>query len=300
MSVVDKARRYIGSPYVFGANGRNPGQSMDCSRFVQNVMNDMGISISRSTHTQKNEGRSVGFNEMQPGDCIYYNGHVVMFIGNGRIIHASPRGVVEQNIYDTRNIVTIRRFLSGNNPNPIHIQNNNNQLNVSSITNLDLYNALHPDLQKAFGGNHGALKNHLDTYGLKEGRIFGYVFDPKFYSDKYNDIKNAFGEDYRAITRHYLEYGIREGRQGIIIFDVNYYKNAYSDLRNAFGGDNWRYVKHFLDYGLNEGRRASNEFDPTYYKNKYNDLQNAFGDNMKSYYQHYLQFGRFEGRQTHD
>ena len=290
MSVVDKARRYIGSPYVFGANGNNPGESMDCSRFVQNVMRDMGVTISRSTHTQKNEGRAINYNNMQPGDCIYYNGHVVMFIGNGRIIHASPRGVVEQNIYDTKNIITIRRFLSDNNPIP----------QISSILDLDLYNALHPDLQNAFRGNHGALENHLYTYGLKEGRIFGYVFDPRFYSDKYGDIKNAFGDDFVAVTKHYLEYGIKEGRQGIIIFDVSYYKNAYADLRNAFGENKMEYVKHFLRYGLNEGRRASNEFDPMFYKNKYPDLQKAFGAHMKSYYQHYLQFGRFEGRQTHD
>lgn len=290
MSVVDKARRYIGSPYVFGANGNNPGESMDCSRFVQNVMRDMGVTISRSTHTQKNEGKAISYNNMQPGDCIYYNGHVVMFIGNGRIIHASPRGVVEQNIYDTKNIITIRRFLSDNNPIP----------QISSILDLDLYNALHPDLQNAFRGNHGALENHLYTYGLKEGRIFGYVFDPRFYSDKYGDIKNAFGDDFVAVTKHYLEYGIKEGRQGIIIFDVSYYKNAYVDLRNAFGENKMEYVKHFLRYGLNEGRRASNEFDPMFYKNKYPDLQKAFGAHMKSYYQHYLQFGRFEGRQTHD
>ena len=52
MSVVDVARRYINSPYLFGGNGTNPGQQMDCSRFVQNVMRDMGITISRSTSTQ--------------------------------------------------------------------------------------------------------------------------------------------------------------------------------------------------------------------------------------------------------
>lgn len=289
MSVVDKARRYIGSPYVFGANGSNPGQAMDCSRFVQNVMRDMGVSISRTTHTQKNEGRPVNFNDMQPGDCIYYNGHVVMFIGSGRIIHASPKGVVETNIYDRQNIVTIRRFLSGPIP-----------FDVSSIMDLDLYSALHQDLQNAFHGNHNSLNKHLYNYGLKEGRIFGYVFDPRFYSDKYGDIKNAFGDDFRSVTNHYLTYGIKEGRQGIIIFDVNYYKNAYGDLRNAFGEDNYKYVKHFIEYGLKEGRRASNEFDPIFYKNNYGDLQNAFGGNMKAYYQHYLQFGRNEGRQAHN
>ena len=288
MSVIEKARRYIGSPYKFGANGNNPGEYMDCSKFVQNVMRDMGISISRSTQTQKNEGQSVNFNNIQPGDCIYYNGHVVMYIGNGKIIHASPKGVVECNLYDKVNIITIRRFLP-----------TSNDLDVSSIVDLDLYNALNIDLQNAFHGNHNSLNKHLYEYGLKEGRIFSYVFDPRFYSEKYDDIKKAFGDDFKAVCKHYFDYGINEGRQGIIIFDVNYYKNAYGDLRNAFGGDNKKYVSHFINYGLNEGRRASNEFDPLFYKNNYKDLQNAFGNNMKAYFKHYMEYGRNERRQGH-
>jgi cell wall-associated NlpC family hydrolase len=43
MSVINQARRYIGSPYLFGGNGTEPGQKMDCSKFVQNVMRNMGI-----------------------------------------------------------------------------------------------------------------------------------------------------------------------------------------------------------------------------------------------------------------
>jgi hypothetical protein len=161
---------------------------------------------------------------MQPGDCIYYNGHVVMYIGNGKIIHASPRGVVETNLYDRNNIQTIRRFLPPD-------------IDVLSIADFDLYHYLHSDLQNAFHGNHDSLRKHLLDYGLKEGRIFSYVFDPRFYSNKYGDIKNAFGDNFRAVTQHYFDYGINEGRQGSIIFDVNYYKNSYGDLRNAFGED---------------------------------------------------------------
>ena len=292
MSVVEVARKYKNSPYVFGANGNNPGEQMDCSKFVQNVMRDMGVNISRTTVTQRNEGIPVNFNNMQPGDCIYYDGHVVMYTGNGRIIHASSSkgGVVECNIYDTKNIITIRRFLS----------NNAGGLSIDSIADLNLYNDLHIDLQKAFGGNHNSLRNHLHNYGLKEGRIYSYVFDPKFYSNKYFDIKKTFGNNNEAISRHYLEYGINEGRQGSIIFDVDYYKNNYQDLRNAFGGDNKEYVKHFINHGLNEGRRASNEFDPDFYKKNHSDLIKAFGDDMKSYYKHYLHYGMGEGRKAHN
>ena len=300
MSVIDIARKYKGSPYVFGANGSNPGEKMDCSRFVQNVMREMGVSISRSTHTQKNEGQSISYNAMQPGDCIYYNGHVVMFIGNGTIIHASSTAgkVVEQGIYDTKNIITIRRFLQGINGGGGG--GSIGGINVSSITDLDLYNSLHEDLQRAFNGNIEALRKHLYNYGLKEGRIYSYVFDPRFYSNKYTDIKNAFGDDFRAVSNHYIEYGINEGRQGSIIFDVSFYKNTFPDLQRAFGGDNKKYVSHFLQYGIHEGRKASNEFDPLFYKNNYIDLQKAFGNNMKSYYQHYIQYGRNEGRQAHN
>ena len=298
MSVVDIARKYKGSPYLFGGNGTDPGQKMDCSRFVQNVMREMGVSISRSTHTQKNEGQPVNFNNMQPGDCIYYDGHVVMFIGNGSIIHASSsKGqVVEQGIYDTKNIITIRRFLRNGGGGG----NITNKLDVSSIADLDLYNSLHVDLQKAFRGNKNSLRNHLYQYGLREGRIYSYVFDPRFYSNKYGDIKNAFGDDFAAVSNHYLQYGINEGRQGSIIFDVSFYKNTYQDLQNAFGGDNKQYVNHFIQYGIHEGRKASNEFDPSFYKNNYADLRKAFGNNMKSYYQHYIQFGRNEGRKAHN
>jgi len=136
MSVVDIARKYIGSPYKFGGHGAVPGEGMDCSRFVQNVMRNMGVAISRTTRTQKNEGQPVSFNNMQPGDCIYYDGDVVMYIGSGKIIHASQRGVVEENIYDTKNIVSIRRFLSNRSP-----------ITISFIKDLDLYNSVYPELQ---------------------------------------------------------------------------------------------------------------------------------------------------------
>lgn len=290
MSVVDIARRYIGSPYVFGANGEKPGDKMDCSKFIQNVMRDMGISISRTTHTQKNEGQPVNFNEMIPGDCIYYDGHVVMYIGNGNIIHASPNGVVERNLYDTKKIITIRRFLS---------QGTNNNM-INKILDLDLYNDINLDLKAAFHGDHNKLRKHLYDNGIKEGRTFSYIFDPKFYSDKYTDIKNAFGGNYEKIFEHYFKNGINEERQGIIIFDLKFYKNTYKDLRDAFGNNNEKYVFHFIESGLREGRRASNEFDPEYYKNNNPDLKNIFGNDMKQYYKHFLIYGIKEGRQGHN
>ena len=246
MSVVDIARKYIGSPYVFGANGDKPGEPMDCSKFVQNVMREMGVTISRSTSTQRNEGQAVNYDNMQPGDCIYYDGHVVMFIGNGNIIHASPNGVVERNIYDTKNIITIRRFLtSGDLCNPL-------------VFDPIFYSNKYPDLKNAFGNDVNALRNHYLNYGINEGRQGSAIFDVSFYKNNNADLQNAFGGDNKKYINHFLEYGMNEGRRASNDFDPSFYKNTYGDLRNAFGNNMKEYYKHYLNYGMKEGRQAHN------------------------------------------
>ena len=135
---------------------------MDCSRFVQNVMRNMGVSISRTTQTQKDEGQPVSFNNMEPGDCIYYDGHVVMFIGNGRIIHASSTAgkVVEANVYGRNTIITIRRFL-----------NSINEFVFDPVFYADKY----PDLKNAFGYDSGALRKHYLEYGIKRKTRMYYI-----------------------------------------------------------------------------------------------------------------------------
>lgn len=245
MSVVDIARKYMNSPYLFGANGSRPKERMDCSRFVQNVMREMGVSISRSTHTQKNEGQAVNFNDMIPGDCIYYDGHVVMYIGNGRIIHASGSAgkVTEGNVYGRDKIITIRRFLQGGGINEF-------------VFDPGFYSNKYSDIRNAFGNNYSAMMNHYLTYGIKEGRQGSIIFDVNYYKNNYPDLQNAFGGDNSKYVNHFIQYGINEGRRASNEFDPLFYKNKYSDLRNEFG-NNWKsYYKHYLQFGRKEGRQA--------------------------------------------
>ena len=105
-SAVAVAQQYLGSSYVSG--GSSPSTGFDCSGFTQYVYGQCGISISRTSYTQANDGTAVSKSELQPGDLLlfhYYGsssiGHVGIYVGNGQFIHAanSNRGVV----YDTIN-----------------------------------------------------------------------------------------------------------------------------------------------------------------------------------------------------
>lgn len=94
-NVASIARRYVGSPYVFGAAGPN---AFDCSGFTQFVFRQVGISIARTTETQYNTAgtRIRSYSELQPGDLIFFANtykpgisHVGIYAGNGEMIHAA-------------------------------------------------------------------------------------------------------------------------------------------------------------------------------------------------------------------
>ncbi len=68
------ACQYIGNPYVAGGTSLTNGA--DCSGFVQSVYKNFGISLPRSSYAQSGVGKGVSYSEAQPGDVIYYGGHV--------------------------------------------------------------------------------------------------------------------------------------------------------------------------------------------------------------------------------
>ncbi|MCG8918183.1 NlpC/P60 family protein [Actinokineospora sp. PR83] len=93
---MDVALAQRGKPYVWGAEG--PG-SFDCSGLVLYAYRAAGISLPHSSRAQYGYGRSVSRSELQPGDLLFYGGsvgsihHVAMYIGGGKIVHASTSGV---------------------------------------------------------------------------------------------------------------------------------------------------------------------------------------------------------------
>ena len=57
--------------YVYG--GTNPATGVDCSGFSQYVLRRAaGVSVSRTSSEQSTQGRTVGINEAQPGDLVFY------------------------------------------------------------------------------------------------------------------------------------------------------------------------------------------------------------------------------------
>ena len=110
-SVVDYAKQFVGNPYVWGGTSLTSGA--DCSGFVQSVYNNFGVSLPRTSYEQQNAGREVSYSEAQPGDLICYGGHVAIYMGNGKIVHASNSrdGIKVSDNAAYRTILSVRRLV---------------------------------------------------------------------------------------------------------------------------------------------------------------------------------------------
>lgn len=101
---------FVGNPYVAGGTSLTNGA--DCSGFTQAVYRAFGYSIPRNSTSQRSVGTQVSYGEAQPGDIICYPGHVALYIGNGKIVHASSAktGIKISNaLY--REIICVRRVV---------------------------------------------------------------------------------------------------------------------------------------------------------------------------------------------
>ena len=108
-NVADYALQFVGNPYVYGGTSLTGGT--DCSGYTQSVYRHFGVSIPRTSGEQAGFGREIPYEEMEPGDLVCYSGHVAMYIGGGRIVHASSRkeGIKVSNDPAYRTIVSMRR-----------------------------------------------------------------------------------------------------------------------------------------------------------------------------------------------
>jgi cell wall-associated NlpC family hydrolase len=89
------ARQTLGIPYRFGSN---TFLETDCSGYVQNVFNILGINLPRSAREQFHIGESVKKEDLSIGDLVFFKtyasfpSHVGIYLGNDLFIHASRFG----------------------------------------------------------------------------------------------------------------------------------------------------------------------------------------------------------------
>ena len=90
---VDTALKELGKPYRYGALGPS---TFDCSGLTKFAYRAAGIELPHSAAAQYGSGHRVNRNQLQPGDLIFWRGlgHVGMYIGGGRMVHAPQTGHV--------------------------------------------------------------------------------------------------------------------------------------------------------------------------------------------------------------
>ncbi|MFD7865243.1 NlpC/P60 family protein [Streptomyces sp. NPDC059783] len=90
-TVTAYARAQLGKPYVWGGTGP---RGFDCSGLVLRAWEKAGVRLPRTTWGQIKAGRATTRSALVPGDLVITSGggHVQLYIGNGKVIHAPRPG----------------------------------------------------------------------------------------------------------------------------------------------------------------------------------------------------------------
>jgi cell wall-associated NlpC family hydrolase len=82
----------VGTPYRWG--GESPSTGFDCSGLVRWAYGRVGVDLPHSSYALYGEGRRVSEARMEPGDILFFEGlgHVGLYLGGGRMVHAPQTG----------------------------------------------------------------------------------------------------------------------------------------------------------------------------------------------------------------
>jgi cell wall-associated NlpC family hydrolase len=86
------ARRAVGVPYRWG--GTSPSGGFDCSGLVYWAYRHVGVALPHSSYALAQVGRPVRRSRLRPGDLLFFYGfgHVGLYVGRGRMVHAPHTG----------------------------------------------------------------------------------------------------------------------------------------------------------------------------------------------------------------
>lgn len=105
--IINIAKQFLDSPYMFWGNGDLPGDPTDCSRFVQVVLENVGITVERNSAMQWEQFSSTGnmhtdLSKAEIWDLVFFKNtyeteneitHVAFYMWNNEMIGASWKKV---------------------------------------------------------------------------------------------------------------------------------------------------------------------------------------------------------------
>lgn len=84
--IVRSALSYLGTPYRWGGKS---ACGIDCSGLCFMAYTLCGLSLYRDAEPDARYVKKIPFESMEPCDLVYYNGHITMYIGDGKYVHSS-------------------------------------------------------------------------------------------------------------------------------------------------------------------------------------------------------------------
>ena len=103
--MVDLAKQYLGTPYVWGGTTTS---GFDCSGYTKYVYAQLGYTLNRTAAQQLSNGSAV--TNLQVGDLVFFNNtyssslaatHVGIYTGDNQFIHAAAGGVKITDLSDS-------------------------------------------------------------------------------------------------------------------------------------------------------------------------------------------------------
>ena len=88
-AVLAYAYAQLGKPYCYAGVG--PG-CYDCSGLTMMAWAQAGVSMSHGSYDQMASFPRVSMDQLQPGDLVFWDGHVGIFVGGNQVLHAPRTG----------------------------------------------------------------------------------------------------------------------------------------------------------------------------------------------------------------